>query len=126
MFRCVAIAKSSNFKLFLPIHQQVSIAQKTIDYRPTDKLVLVTLGMLAGAETVYEINHTLLTHQPLLTAFGYQQCADQSVIQQTFFAATEANVVFLEQAIKQIWDPQNQFRLIGTNSTASESGDNGH
>jgi hypothetical protein len=39
--------------------------------------------MLAGAETVYDINQTLRPHQPLLTALGYQQCADQSVIQQT-------------------------------------------
>lgn len=98
-------------KLFLPIHQQVKSDQKTIDYRPTDKRVFVTVGMLAGAETVYDINQTLRPHQPLLTPFGYQQGADPSVIQQTLNAATEAHVVELEQAIKPIWDQPNPFLL---------------
>ena len=31
--------------IFEPIHQQVDIRQKTRDYRPTDKLVFVTLGI---------------------------------------------------------------------------------
>lgn len=64
---------------FAPIHQTVDIGQKTIEYRPTDKLVFATLGIIAGAETVSEINTVLRPHRPLLSAFGYDKCADQSV-----------------------------------------------
>jgi hypothetical protein len=46
-------------QVFFPIHQQVKMAQKTIDYRPTDKLVLVVLGIVAGAKAVSDINCVL-------------------------------------------------------------------
>ena len=66
------------------------------------------LGMLASAETVYDINHTLRVDAPLLRAFGYDTCADQSVIQQTLNASTAENVVLLEAALEQIWTQDNQ------------------
>ena len=59
--------------IFSPIHRHIEIPQKTVDYRPTDKLVFVVLGILAGAETVYDINHTLPVDSPLLRAFGYER-----------------------------------------------------
>ncbi|MCZ6678766.1 MAG: hypothetical protein O7E52_16150 [Candidatus Poribacteria bacterium] len=42
----------SEKEIFEPIHRHIEIPQKTVDYRPTDKLVFVVLGILAGAETV--------------------------------------------------------------------------
>ena len=42
-------------EVFQPLHDTVRIPQKTVVYRPTDKLVFVVLGMLSGAETVSEI-----------------------------------------------------------------------
>ena len=94
-------------EVFEPIHQNVEIKQKTLIYRPTDKLVFVTLGIMAGSETVYDINHTLRVDLPLLQAFGYEQCADQSVIQETLNACRPENVVQLEAALKQIWEQNN-------------------
>ena len=78
--------------IFSPIHRHIEIPQKTVNYRPTDKLVFVVLGILAEAETVYDINHTLRVDSPLLRAFGYERCADQSVIQQTLCASVAENV----------------------------------
>jgi hypothetical protein len=40
-------------QLFAPIHQLVTIPQKSVEYTPTDKLVFATLSITAGAETVY-------------------------------------------------------------------------
>jgi len=97
--------------VFGPLHLRVAIPQKPLFYRPTDKLVFATLGILAGAESVYDINTVLRPHQPLLAAFGYEKCADQSVIQQTMNAATEANVHQLEQALQDIWNQHNRIRL---------------
>jgi len=98
-------------KLFEPIHRMVDIPQKTLVYRPTDKLVLATLGIMAGAETIYDINTVLRPNQPLLTAFGYETCADQSVKEQTLNAATEANVQQLELAQKEIWERNHRRKL---------------
>ena len=83
-----------------PIHQQVKIDQKTVDYRPTHKLVFVTLGLLAGCEYVCDINHRPRPDKTLLHAFGYSACADQSVIQDTLDAPTAENVVQLEGGLQ--------------------------
>ena len=42
-------------QVFQPLHDTVNIPQKTVVYRPTDKLVFLVLGMLSGAETVSEM-----------------------------------------------------------------------
>jgi hypothetical protein len=78
-----------------------------LDYRPTDKLVFVVLGIMSGCEVVYDLNQELRVDKPLLRAFGYEKCADQSVIQDTLNAATEENVQQLESALKAIWDRNN-------------------
>lgn len=99
-------------EIFAPIHQLVIIPQKSIEYTPTDKLVFATLSITAGGESVYDVNTTLRPNKPLLVAFGYEKCADQSVIQQTLNCATEANLSQLEQAINQIFKENNQIALF--------------
>jgi len=107
--------------ILAPIHHQVDIPQKSLEYRPTDKLVFATLGFIAGAETVYDINQTLRPNKSLLVAFGYDKCADQSVIQQTINAATDENVSQLDQAINEIFIENNQtFFLLDENPPASK------
>ena len=69
--------------IFDKIHQQVEIPQKQLVYRPTDKLIFVVLGLFVGCEHIDEINHRLRPDRMLLSAFGYDSCADQSVIQDT-------------------------------------------
>lgn len=103
------VLKEKDF--FDPIHQTVDIEQKAIEYRPTDKLVFAALGIIAGAETVSEINTVLRPHRPLLLGFGYDKCADQSVIQDTINAATPENVEQLESAMAQIWQQHNRIGL---------------
>ena len=93
--------------IFEPLHLQVHIPQKTVLYRPTDKLVFVVLGIISGSETVSDINQTLRIDQPLLQAFGYSSCADQSIIQDTLSACTEENVLQLETAIEQLFEQHN-------------------
>jgi predicted Zn-dependent peptidase len=93
--------------IFEPLHLQVQIPQKTILYRPTDKLVFVVLGIISGSETVSDINQTLRVDKPLLQAFGYPSCADQSIIQDTLSACTEENVLQLETAIEKLFEQHN-------------------
>lgn len=98
-------------EVFQPIHAHVSIPQKTVVYRPTDKLVFVVLGMLSGAETVSEIQSKVRPDRGLLAAFGYQRCANASVIQQTLDASTQATVASFEVALAQVRLKQGRRHL---------------
>jgi len=104
---CAMSAVIDGKEIFEPIHEMVQIPQKTLIYRPTDKLIFLTLGIISGSETVYDLNQEFRVDKPLLKAFGYKRCADQSVIQQTLNATTEENVKQLEEALKKIWDKNN-------------------
>ena len=99
-------------QIFAPIHQLVKIPQKSLEYRPTDKLIFATIGFISGSETVFDINQTIRPNEPLLAAFGYEKCADQSVIQQTINSATEENVNQLEQSVLKIFEENNQIMLL--------------
>ena len=99
-------------EVFQPLHDTVNIGQKTVVYRPTDKLVFVVLGMLSGAETVSEIQTKVRSDRGLLGGFGYQRCADASVIQQTLDASTEATVASLESALAEVRLKQGQGRQV--------------
>jgi hypothetical protein len=104
---CVLAPVIRDKQIFDPIHENVHIPQKEVFYSPTDKLVFVVLGILSGCEAVFDLNQNLRVDRPLLKAFGYQKCADQSVIQDTLNGATVENVKELEGALKIIWDKNN-------------------
>jgi hypothetical protein len=80
---CALAPVMADKKILEPIHEKVQIPQKEVFYSPTDKLVFVVLGIVSGCEAVFDLNQKLRVDRPLLQAFGYQQCADQSVIQDT-------------------------------------------
>ena len=101
-------------EVFQPLHDAVDIRQKTVVYSPTDKLVFVVLGMLSGAETVSEIQTKVRPDRGLLGAFGYQRCADASVIQQTLDASTEATVASLESALAEVRLQQSQRHEVSS------------
>ncbi len=90
-----------------PIHNKVNIKQKKILYSPTDKLVFLTLGIMSGIQSVYDINYKLRVDRALLEAFGYKKCADQSVIQETLNAVTEENIKQMESALDEIFKQNN-------------------
>ena len=94
-------------KIFDYIHEGVKIPQKEVDYSPSDKLVFVVIGIMSGCEAVFDLNQNLRVDKLLLHAFGYEKCADQSVIQDTLNAAIGENVQQLEWALKAIWDENN-------------------
>ena len=107
-------------KILEPIHEKVQIPQKEVFYRPTDKLVFVVLGIVSGCEAVFDLNQNLRVDRPLLRAFGYQKCADQSVSQETLNAATVENVQELEDALKVIWDENNLTAALLENAQREE------
>lgn len=85
------------------IAERVQIAQKTIQYRPVEKLVDALITILAGARGLVEANKRVRPDRALQRAFGRQGCAEQSVISETLNACTAENVQQMQQAMADIY-----------------------
>ena len=113
--------KLQQVKLFEPIERLVHIAQKTVKYRPMDKLYDSFITILAGAHGMVEINTRLRADPALQRAFGRTACAEQSVVQQTLDACTDENVMQMQQAMDEIYrkhstayghDYRNSYQIL--------------
>jgi Transposase DDE domain group 1 len=82
---------------FAPVREQVQIRQKTVRYRPIDKLLDALSGILCGAKTIAQNNLTIRTDRAVQRAFGRTGCAEQSTIARTLRACTAENVAQLEK-----------------------------
>ena len=80
---------------FAPVREQVQVRQKTVRYRPIDKLLDALSGMLCGAKTIAQNNTTIRTDRAVQRAFGRTGCAEQSTIARTLRAWTAENVAQL-------------------------------
>jgi hypothetical protein len=89
--------------LFGPVRDHVHITQKTVKHTPVQKLYDAFVTILAGAHGLVEINKRLRADPGLQVAFGRQACAEQSVVQETLDACTEANVAQLHHAMDTIY-----------------------
>lgn len=89
--------------LFGPVQHQVHIAQKTVTHTPVQKLSDAFVAILAGAHGLVEINTRLRSDPGLQAAFGRQACAEQSVVQETLDACTEAHVEQMHDAMDTIY-----------------------
>lgn len=81
---------------FAPLREQVQIPQKTVRYRPIDKVLDAVLGILCGAKTISQSNVTIRVDPAVQQAFGRTGCADQSTIARTLQACTTEQVAQLE------------------------------
>ena len=86
----------------------VHIAQKTVTHTPVQKWYDAFIALLAGAHGLVEINKRLRADPGLHAAFGRQTCAEQSVVQETLDACTEANVAQMHHAMDAISRRQSQ------------------
>jgi Transposase DDE domain group 1 len=82
---------------FAPLREHVQSRQKTVRYRPIDKLLDALGGILCGAKTITQNNVTIRTDRAVQRAFGRTGCAEQSTIARTLRACTAENVAQLEQ-----------------------------
>jgi hypothetical protein len=81
---------------FAPLREQVQIPQKTVRYRPIEKLLDGLLGILCGAKTIAQSNVTIRVDPAVQRAFGRTGCAEQSTIARTLQACTTETVDRLE------------------------------
>src|SRR5438132_11809338 len=82
---------------FAPVREQVQIPQKTVRYRPVDKLLDGLLGLLCGAKTISQSNSTIRVDPAVQRAFGRTGCAEQSTIARTLKACTTETVDQLDR-----------------------------
>jgi len=81
---------------FAPLREQVQIPQKTVRYRPIEKLLDGLLGILGGAKTIAQSNVAIRVDPAVQRAFGLTGCAEQSMIARTLQACTTETVDRLE------------------------------
>src|SRR5919202_3970028 len=77
---------------FAPLQEQVQIPQKTVRYRPIEKVLDGLLVMLCGAKTIAQSNGTIRLDPAVQRAFGRTGCAEQSTIERTLRASTAETV----------------------------------
>src|SRR6266516_4437536 len=77
---------------FAPVREQVQIPQKTVRYRPIEKVLDGLLGILSGAKTIARSNGTIRLDPAVQRAFGRTGCAEQSTIARTLQASTAETV----------------------------------
>ena len=77
---------------FAPVREQVQIPQKTVRYRPIEKVLDGLLGILCGAKTIAQSNVTIRLDPAVQRAFGRTGCAEQSTIARTLQASTAETV----------------------------------
>jgi Transposase DDE domain group 1 len=77
---------------FAPLREQVHIPQKSVRYRPIEKVLNGLLGILCGAKTISQSNITIRVDPAVQRAFGRTGCAEQSTIARTLQASTAETV----------------------------------
>ena len=92
-----------NTPIWQLIEQEVKIKQKVLQHTPTDKLKDAWISMLAGAQSLVELNTVVRPDKALQQAFGREGCADQSTVSETLNACNVTNVKQMQLASKRIY-----------------------
>ena len=96
------VAHMKTHGIFEEMRAGVHIAQKTVKDSPQDKVQDILLALLAGTQSLVQLN-TLLAQEPAVQrTAGRSRSAEQSVAQQTLDAATQANVAELQQVLTRL------------------------
>lgn len=82
--------------------ENVKTTAKIIDFSMVDKIEQILVSILAGCDTISEVN-TKLKGDPLVYAGGWSRFADQSTLSLALDSLTLMNIEQLRSATCQIW-----------------------
>lgn len=82
--------------------KEVRIPVKKRDFSPSDKLIQVLLSILAGCETLFEVNVRLKPEVGLAKVWQWDRFADQSCLSRTLDALTLKQIDQLREAVTLI------------------------
>jgi len=88
--------------LFQPL-ENVQIPMRKRDFGPPEKLKQVLLSILAGCETLSEVNPRLKHESKLAMILGISRLSDQSNLSRTLDALTLKQIDELRVSTRQIW-----------------------
>ena len=103
------LAKYQAEKGFEPL-EKIPISMKSRDFTATDKLIQVLVSILAGCETLSEVNIRLKAEQPLARAGGWPRFADQSTLSRMLDALSQKQIEQMQEANREIWWSRSQIR----------------
>ena len=83
--------------------ETVALKMKTRHFSPADKLQQVLVSILAGCETLSQVNTVLKPDLQLAQAAGWERFAEQSTLSETLDALTLMNIKQLDVAVRDIW-----------------------
>lgn len=88
--------------------QEVEMKGKTYDFSPNSKLTQLFLSILAGCDTLSEVNPRLKHEQALAQALGWCRFADQSNLSRLLDQLTQKQIEQMRAATTQIWQSHSQ------------------
>ena len=94
-------------QVFKPLHE-VEMGMKSCEFTPYDKLEQVVVSILAGCQTLSEVNQKLKPELYLARASGWPRFADQSGLSRTLDSLTLMNIRQMRRAETQIWRTHSQ------------------
>jgi hypothetical protein len=83
--------------------EQVQMESKVRDFNTTSKLIQLFVSILAGCDTLSEVNAKLKQETALANAWGWPRFADQSNLSRLLDRLTLKQVEQLRNATTQIW-----------------------
>jgi hypothetical protein len=88
--------------------KNVLLEMRRRDFTPTDKLMQILLGILAGCETLSETNSRLKSETQLACVLGWKRFADQSNLSRTLDELSQKQIDCLRESTTQIWRTHSQ------------------
>jgi hypothetical protein len=98
----VALFAHYQHNVLLEPLQSVRIPMRKGDFEPHEKLIQVLLSILAGCETLFEVNSKLKHEQVLAQVLGLSRLLDQSSLSRSLDALTLKNIDELRTSTCQI------------------------
>ncbi|NOZ72342.1 MAG: hypothetical protein GXP38_10610 [Chloroflexi bacterium] len=90
--------------------KKVPILMKKRVFSPVGKVIQVFLSILAGCETLSEVNTRLKPEVHLATVWGWGRFADQSTLSRTLDALTLKQIDPLREATTAIWRTHSRIQ----------------
>jgi hypothetical protein len=102
------VAHLASRGVFDELRQGVHSGQKTVTESPQDKVQDILLALLAGVQSLVQLNTKLAQEPGLQQAAGRTRVSEQSVAQQTLDATTAENVDELQQVLTRLLHREGQ------------------
>ena len=87
---------------------EIELKMKSYQYTGHDKLKQVFASILAGCETLSEVNQKLHSEHDLAKVCTWSKFADQSTLSRTLDALSQMNIEQLRKAQNEIWKKNSQ------------------